>query len=249
MPVKGAIKELIMLAVQNSQLSFPTHIPKKMGVNPSPLSVSASIPLCSELPTMTRSFYGRAAELTRMEELLDSRRSGQKGIVLHGIGGSGKTQLARRYVELHRHSYNAIIWVSAYSPELMNKAFIEIARMITSFWPQDLPNTYTGSNIGQRVASRLRSTIHTNWLYIIDSAENIDHEDYSRYVPNCPHGTIIVTTTRSQSTDVFGLPGLEIDRLQTEDACNLLIARSKLVRHPKELSEDGKHSSMDLRPN
>ena len=189
---------------------------------------------------MTRTFCGRAAELGQMEECLDPRKPGRKGIVLHGIGGSGKTQRARRYVELHRTSFSAILWISAFSVELMSEAFVEAADMISTFWPQDLPNTYTGSNIGQRVVARLRSTIHTNWLYIIDSAENIDHEDYSRYVPSCSHGSTIVTTTRGQSTEVFGLPGLEVDRLRTEDACNLLITRSKLTEDNQELSEEGK---------
>jgi hypothetical protein len=100
--------------------------------------------LCSELPAATDAFCGRTMELLAIEEALDPTKQGQKGIVLCGIGGSGKTQLALRYIEQHQQFYTAILWINASTVEHTKQSFAEVADIISSNWPsRDLPLTYT----------------------------------------------------------------------------------------------------------
>jgi hypothetical protein len=64
----------------------------------------------SELPASIETFYGRDIELRKMEEPLEPAKPGRKGVVLCGIGGSGKTQTTLRFIMKHRELYSALIW-------------------------------------------------------------------------------------------------------------------------------------------
>src|ERR1700728_3061559 len=120
---------------------------------------SSKDPLFSELPTATDTFYGRGDELLAITNALDPRTPGQKGIVLCGIGGSGKTQLALRYIKQHQQLYTAVIWINASTAEHTIQSFAETAETVSN-WPfRDLPLTYSGSCNWRKVISRMRSTL------------------------------------------------------------------------------------------
>jgi hypothetical protein len=180
----------------------------------------------SELPVNTDTFYGRDIELRKMEELLDAGKPGRKGIVLCGIGGSGKTQTTLRFIMKHKELYSAFIWINALSIEHTKQSFSEAADMIASNWPpRDLPMTYTGPSNWQKVITRLRTTRYSRWLLIIDSVDNLDLEDYTRYIPSCNHGSVIITSTQLQASEVFRMPKLDVDSLDPQSSCKLLLAR------------------------
>lgn len=64
---------------------------------------------CLELlPIFTNTFVGRERELKAMEGSLNPGKPGQKGMVLYGMPGAGKSQLALRYVEKHRKLFTCI---------------------------------------------------------------------------------------------------------------------------------------------
>lgn len=185
-----------------------------------------SLLLFSELPVTTDTFYGRAAELHAIEEALNPTKPGQKGIVLCGIGGSGKTQLTLRYIEKHQQSYTAILWIDASTIEHTKQSFAMAADVISSNWPRDLPLTYVGSSDWHKVIARLRSTCHTRWLLVMDSVDDLDQDNFRQYIPSCPYGSIIVTSTQNQAPEVFRLSRLEIDRLDLDSGRELLFART-----------------------
>jgi len=179
-----------------------------------------------ELPASTDTFYGRDIELRKMEELLDPGKPGRKGVVLCGIGGSGKTQTTLRFIKKHKELYSAFIWINALTIEHTKQSFSEAADMIASNWPsRDLPMTYTGSSNWKKVITRLRTTRHSRWLLIIDSVDNLDLENYRQYIPSCNHGSIVVTSTQIQASEVFRMPKLDVDSLDPQSSRKLLIAR------------------------
>lgn len=175
-----------------------------------------------------------------MSGSLDPKKPGRKGIVLYGIGGSGKTQLARQYIELNGSSFSSVIWINASTNELMRETFTEALDMISAYWPQDLPNASTSTDSSRRVVTRLRSTLHKDWLYVIDSLDDLDGVDCTKLVPACLHGSIIITTTKSQATEVLQLTGLEVDRMSIEDARQLLLARFTSTKSINEFPQSGK---------
>lgn len=50
--------------------------------------------------------------------------------VLLGLGGAGKTQIAAKYVETHKHEYSYIFWVTAEEPTQIAETFGEIAERL-----------------------------------------------------------------------------------------------------------------------
>jgi hypothetical protein len=44
-------------------------------------------------------------------------------LIIYGLGGVGKTQLALRFVEDHRDRYGPILWIDAESPETVRESF------------------------------------------------------------------------------------------------------------------------------
>jgi hypothetical protein len=61
-------------------------------------------------------FFGRAAELQQLSNLLDPSNTaptspGPRTVLIRGLGGVGKTQLALEYAYAHRTRYDAIFWL------------------------------------------------------------------------------------------------------------------------------------------
>ena len=194
--------------------------------------------LVSNLPERTDLFYGREKELQEIREVLDPSRPGRKSILLCGIGGSGKTQLSLRHIYQDGRRYSAILWIDASTKERARLSFAEAADAISSSWPCELPPLYGSSDADNtvKVTARLRSTRYNKWLLVIDSAEDIEQDEFLSYIPACEHGSILVTSTRYQACSRFkpGKP-LAVDGLDPPSSMALLVARSERP----EMNEDG----------
>ena len=77
-------------------------------------------------------FFGRAEALQQVEEVLQpgKDRGGVRSIALYGMGGVGKTQIALRYANNSRNSFDAILWISADSSIKMAQSFLEVAQRL-----------------------------------------------------------------------------------------------------------------------
>lgn len=80
--------------------------------------------------TVSPSFHGRADVVEAIEQALQPSLGAPdlRSMVLYGIGGVGKTQIALRYASLHRSSYEEILWVRAENAQAIAKSFDSIAR-------------------------------------------------------------------------------------------------------------------------
>src|SRR4051794_37601302 len=90
--------------------------------------------VCSRLPEGTDSFYGREEELLQIRQALDPSQPGQKIVLLYGIGGAGKTQLALRHIHQEQGRYSAIVWVDAFTRDHSASSLDEAAATISSIW-------------------------------------------------------------------------------------------------------------------
>ncbi|OCL02321.1 tetratricopeptide repeat domain-containing protein, partial [Glonium stellatum] len=74
-------------------------------------------------------FVGRDEELDRIHKKLENDGS-RKTVVVHGLGGMGKTQLALAYAKRHRDEYSAVFWVNSKDVDTLKQGFVAAARRI-----------------------------------------------------------------------------------------------------------------------
>jgi hypothetical protein len=171
-------------------------------------------------------FVARERELSKMHELLYGHSS-RSAVVLHGLGGIGKTQLAIQYIRRHKAKYTAIFWLNANDEDSLRLCFQGIAQQILKHHP----STRVFINVDlegdlDRVVNAVKVWLdlqgNTHWLMIYDNYDNPrTSNNYERstidlrlYLPETDHGSIIITTRSASVTlgrrlHVQKLTGLE----------------------------------------
>jgi hypothetical protein len=133
-------------------------------------------------------FVAREKELSKMHELLHGHgRSGRSSVVLHGLGGIGKTQLAIEYIMRHKEKHTAIFWLNANDEDSLRLGFRDIAQQILLHHPSTglLCNVDLDGNL-DRVVGAVKTWLNlrdnTRWLIVYDNYDNprtADHSDRS----------------------------------------------------------------------
>lgn len=155
-------------------------------------------------------FVAREKELSEMHELLQDHTS-QSCVVLHGLGGIGKTQLAIRYAKRHKEKYTAIFWLNASDEGTLKLSLWDLVQQVLKHHP----STSVLSSVNQdrdlnRVASAAKAWLdlprNTRWLIIYDNFNspkipgNPDSFAFHihQFLPCSDHGSIIITTRSPQ---------------------------------------------------
>lgn len=158
-------------------------------------------------------FVARENELADMRQRLQGAKS-RSAVVLHGLGGIGKTQLAIEYTRRHKEKYTAIFWLNANDEESLKSSFRDIAQRVLED-QKDQPSTSSLANVDlngnldqvlEAVKIWLSRPRNTRWLMIYDNydnprrAGNLDPSavDIRRFLPRADHGSIIITTRSAQ---------------------------------------------------
>lgn len=201
--------------------------------------------LCSSIPDITDEFVGRESEIHQLRESLDPGQPGRRSVLLCGMGGTGKTQLALRHMWAERARYSAIVWINLWTSHHSNISLREAHDTMNSSWPLDLPITHRNgegdANALARVVARLRSTRYRNWLLVLDSAENLDQAGLAKYIPSCPHGSVLVTSTRRHAfSGSHPLQVINLDGLDAKTSTSLLL---KLAHWPSLSESNGEKKS------
>jgi hypothetical protein len=155
-------------------------------------------------------FVAREKELSKMHELLHGH-SNRSCVVLHGLGGMGKTQLAITYATRHKEKYTAIFWLNANDEDSLKLSFRNIAQQILRRHPSTtlLANVNLDENRDQvvdAVKDWLDLPKNGRWLMIYDNYDNpkvpgnLDSSavNIRQFLPGSDHGSVIITTRWSQ---------------------------------------------------
>lgn len=159
--------------------------------------ISKACGLClSSAPQMDPTFFrGRSAEMDAMSDILnpvDPSRTPLR-LVLGGIGGVGKTQLAITYAQRHSGDYDSVFWLNASSEANLQTSFRYIAERALE---QQHREQREEEQIVLQVSRWLSDTSNTRWLMIFDNYDEPDQFNIQKYYPHTIHGSIIVTTRR-----------------------------------------------------
>jgi ATP/maltotriose-dependent transcriptional regulator MalT len=155
-------------------------------------------------------FVAREQELSKMHELLQDHSS-RSCVVLYGLGGMGKTQLAITYARRHKEKYTAIFWLNANDENSLKLSFRDVAQQVLRYHP----STSILSSVDQdkdldQVVSIVKAWLdfaeNTRWLMIYDNFDNPKTPgnsddsavDIRQFLSRSDHGSIIITTRSSQ---------------------------------------------------
>jgi hypothetical protein len=138
-------------------------------------------------------FVGRETELQEMKNILQPKSNSpdRRVLILGGMGGIGKTQLAINYAKQHRDSYSSIFWLNATSEVTLNSSLRVVANRIL------LPATVGKLDDDQlriEVLNWLSELENFRWLLVLDNHDDPDGYKIQEYFPFVAHGSIIITT-------------------------------------------------------
>jgi nucleoside phosphorylase len=129
-------------------------------------------------------------------------------LVLHGLGGMGKTQLAANFARRHQKRFSSVLWLDGSGESRLKQSLAAFKSRIPA---GQIPNTskLNSTNqdsdidaVVQNVLSWLSISDNKKWLMIID---NVDRDDRRRdedeeafsveeYLPEADHGSVLITT-------------------------------------------------------
>ncbi|KAI0471243.1 kinesin light chain [Xylaria cf. heliscus] len=192
---------------QNAQKRLREEVEKAVrGARYIDFSITFSL---SDVPE-TQHFVARTGELIEMREALASDGS-RRVVVLHGLGGIGKTQIAIAYAKRYRDEYSAIFWLNIEDKTSIQQSFTKVARQILLQHPnashlRALDLQHDQEKVVEAVKAWLSLPGNTRWLLVYDNYDNPklsnDINDtginISQFIPEAYQGSIIVTTRLSQ---------------------------------------------------
>lgn len=132
-------------------------------------------------------------------------------VIIHGLGGVGKTQLAIAYAKRHRAEYSAFFWLNAKDEDSLRQSFTKVARRVLREHPSAsrLDSVDMDGNLDEVVTAMkgwLDLAHNTQWLIVYNNYDNPKlpgNKDYAafdirRFLPESYHGSIVITTRSSQ---------------------------------------------------
>ncbi|KAK7973201.1 hypothetical protein PG988_007335 [Apiospora saccharicola] len=191
----------------NAQKRLREEIQKVVkGTRANNFSVTFSL---SDVPE-TQHFVAREGELAEIRSSLSSDGS-RRVIVLHGLGGIGKTQIAITYAKRYRDEYSAVFWLNIKDEASIQQSFIKVATQIMQQYPDASLLSAEGKRQSheetiEAVKAWLSLPNNTRWLLIYDNLDNprLTNSaegagiDIHQFLPTAYQGSIIITTRSSQ---------------------------------------------------
>ncbi|KAF8465110.1 hypothetical protein BDZ91DRAFT_728791 [Kalaharituber pfeilii] len=234
--------------------STPVSVPQSQTVPKTRLCLSFNIPFNISDVRRNPDFVERECLLEQLAHEIDEGRAAMNitQVVLHGMGGMGKTQIALEYVYRHHKDYSSVFWINASSEQTTKTSFIQIMEQLIEYHATllDEPDyKHIGSLLGmagtldsvglfstekpeeeqhviKAVKKWLTAKQNDKWLLVFDNLDDLESFDINDYIPSCDFGTVIITSRRRGSTQ--GRRGLEVHQMQNLEAEKLLLTSARL---------------------
>jgi tetratricopeptide (TPR) repeat protein len=163
------------------------------------------------VPIRNPHFTGRESLLRRLRGTFSPQGRPSGRVLLHGLGGVGKTQVATEYVYRHADEYDLVWWLPAERATDVLNSLAALGRRI---------RVPTSGNLQQTARSVLEALASTSykWLLVYDNAER--PEEISELIP-AEGGAAILTSRNPDWTDRY--PGIEVDVFERAESIDLLL--------------------------
>jgi hypothetical protein len=155
----------------------------------------------------------------RLHDTLEEERDSSRLLVLCGLGGAGKSSLALNYLLSYRKDYSAVFWLHAVSEESLQKECEEIHGLLHEHVQFRSNNNIDG-------VKRWFQGRRSRYLWILDSADNVDNISLERYIPDASCIDVIVTTRSQSAQHMSSLPAVPVAELDQTEAQSLFTQRA-----------------------
>ncbi|KAI9758370.1 MAG: hypothetical protein M1835_000598, partial [Candelina submexicana] len=199
-------------------------------INPTPLAARRR-----HMSTIPRdpnpNFTGRLEHLRSIDRIFRSSDPLHQRVVLWGLGGVGKSQIALRYAEQQETDWD-VFWVRADSKANL---VIDYGRIAQKLKPT-LPSPENPLEILSTVRDYLEDGDSNPWLMILDSADDVGIFEEPRdgqpalvgFMPRTSQGRILVTSRDSRMAGLVdgqvvpALNGIQVASMSEVEGANLL---------------------------
>jgi nucleoside phosphorylase len=155
-------------------------------------------------------FAERLQDTQVLERVLLSqgRKRQRRMLVMHGLGGAGKTQLAADFARGHQHGFSSVLWLDGSSESSIKQSLAAFGGRIPAGQIPDTSRMYAVGQGGdvdavvRHVMDWLSIPGNNSWLVVVDNVDRDyrgreqDTEAYNieEYVPEADHGSVLITT-------------------------------------------------------
>src|SRR5712692_8185261 len=166
-------------------------------------------------------FTGRETLLAHLHRDLTANKAAAltQAQAIHGLGGIGKTQTAVEYAYRYRDKYQAVLWVSAASRDVLIAGFVELASLL------NLPEKQEQDQNKVVMAVKRWLEEHDGWLLILDNADDLSLVE--EILPAGGKGHLLLTT-RAQAAGTLA-NGIEVQEMDQQEGVLLLLRRARVL--------------------
>ncbi|KAL7269771.1 hypothetical protein RUND412_007547 [Rhizina undulata] len=214
-------------------------------------------------------FCGRRDILDRMHGILApdpnirGSSSSRKTVVLHGMGGIGKSQIALEYACRFSDEYTSIFWIDADDISLVKDSAFQAMEQLKDHYAtrwrsspdfreiahtlgitgriNDLGKFEMDGSLSEVAMKRLHDWLskskNQGWLLLIDNIDKVEEGYFNELLPPCPFGRVIITSRLSNLHSIGEC--IEIEGFGARDGLELLEKISGKAQQNLENSERG----------
>lgn len=161
-------------------------------------------------------FIGRSAELDDIKKILSNNQC----VVLNGMGGMGKTQLAFEYIRNNLNSFTFIWLINGSSVQSIVESYREFLKANHEDTDYTDPRMIISSFI-------TFVDTHTGWMLVYDNCDYASPAAFREMLallPTNPTAGKIIITTRA-SFDIANYLGYKVPPFSTQDSVHFLLSR------------------------
>lgn len=115
-----------------------------------------------------KNFFGRGQELNQISSFFHDEADQPRILVLHAMGGQGKSQIALEYCQRARKTYRGVFWINSSNVSTITQSVVTVARELNA------STTAALTDDDAKVAFVLRTLEQwrERWLMVLDNCDD-----------------------------------------------------------------------------